>query len=54
MSKIESAENSGTIQKLRDLVNERDETIQNMSKQIETLSNKLCEAQEKLFDAIRL
>lgn len=54
MHQIESQENISTIQKLRELVNEKDETIQNMSKEIEKISLKLCEAKEALFDAQRM
>lgn len=54
MLQIENQEIATTVQKLRDLVNERDETIQNMAREIEKLSNKLCEAQEALFDARRM
>lgn len=35
-------------------MNEKDETIQNMSKEIEKISLKLCEAKEALFDAQRM
>ena len=38
MHQIESQENISTIQKLRELVNEKDETIQNMSKEIEKIT----------------
>lgn len=54
MHQTESQENTSTIHKLKEILNERDETVQNLAREIEKLSNKLCEAQEALFDARRM
>lgn len=47
---IDKQEKDGSIQRLKEIIEDRDFQIENLVKEIERLSGRLCAAESKLFE----
>ena len=50
MMNVEKQESSGCIARLKELIADRDNTIDNLQKEISRVASRLCTAESKLFE----